>query len=135
MIKQVTVMRKDLHMRKGKMIAQGQHASMMFIIKRLIKCSDVYELEPIYDNHIIKFSKVQEEWLFNNEFAKICVYVNSEEELRTVMANAFREGLECNEIIDSGHTEFNGVPTLTCCTIGPDESEKIDKVTGHLKLL
>ena len=34
-IKQVIVMRTDLNMRKGKMIAQGAHASMMFIVKRL----------------------------------------------------------------------------------------------------
>jgi peptidyl-tRNA hydrolase len=29
---------------------------------------------------------------------------------------------------------FNGVPTKTCIGIGPNESEEIDKVTGHLKL-
>jgi PTH2 family peptidyl-tRNA hydrolase len=38
-------------------------------------------------------------------------------------------------IIDSGKTEFGGVPTKTCLAIGPDYSEKIDKVTGNLKLL
>jgi len=32
--KQVIVMRKDLNMRKGKMIAQGAHASMAFLTSR-----------------------------------------------------------------------------------------------------
>jgi len=25
-------------------------------------------------------------------------------------------------------------PTFTCLAIGPDKAEKIDKITGHLKL-
>lgn len=39
-----------------------------------------------------------------------------------------------NLITDSGLTEFGGVPTKTVCAIGPDYDEKIDKITGHLKL-
>jgi peptidyl-tRNA hydrolase, PTH2 family len=34
-IKQVIVMRHDLKMRRGKQIAQGAHASMSFICRRL----------------------------------------------------------------------------------------------------
>lgn len=34
-IKQVIVMRTDLNMRKGKMIAQGAHASMKFLLARM----------------------------------------------------------------------------------------------------
>ena len=35
-IKQVIVMRNDLNMRKGKMVAQGAHASIMFLVMRHI---------------------------------------------------------------------------------------------------
>jgi PTH2 family peptidyl-tRNA hydrolase len=38
-------------------------------------------------------------------------------------------------IIDSGLTEFGGVPTKTCVAIGPDIDAKIDVLTKHLKLL
>jgi PTH2 family peptidyl-tRNA hydrolase len=43
-------------------------------------------------------------------------------------------GLEVHIITDSGRTEFKE-PTKTCLAIGPDLSEKIDTITGHLKLL
>ena len=36
--------------------------------------------------------------------------------------------------VDAGRTEFHGVPTATCCAIGPDWPERIDPITGHLKL-
>jgi hypothetical protein len=34
-----------------------------------------------------------------------------------------------------GRTEFGGVPTKSCLAMGPDEYERIDAITGHLKLL
>ncbi|MFC1681606.1 peptidyl-tRNA hydrolase [Pseudomonadota bacterium] len=43
-------------------------------------------------------------------------------------------GLRSYLIRDSGRTEFGGVPTLTACAIGPDDSDKIDAVTKDLKL-
>jgi peptidyl-tRNA hydrolase, PTH2 family len=38
-------------------------------------------------------------------------------------------------VVDAGKTEFHGVPTPTCCAVGPDYPERIDPITGHLKLL
>jgi len=43
--------------------------------------------------------------------------------------------VECHVITDNGKTEFGGIPTKTCLALGPDLSEKIDEVTGDLKLL
>jgi PTH2 family peptidyl-tRNA hydrolase len=34
-VKQVIVMRKDLNMRKGKMVAQGAHASMKVMMEKM----------------------------------------------------------------------------------------------------
>jgi len=67
--------------------------------------------------------------------AKICVRVESESVLTDIIEKCKTEGLRIYPITDAGHTEFHGVPTLTCCAIGPDYAEKIDKITGHLKLL
>lgn len=118
--KQVIVLRKDLNMRKGKMVAQGSHASMSFLTRRLQRN------EPP--------TEVQKEWL-ENSFTKICVSVDSEQELLKIARMAEEAGLECHLITDNGTTEFGGVPTRTCLALGPDRPEIIDKISGHLKLL
>lgn len=132
--KQVLVVRKDLHMRSGKIAAQCSHASMSFITRRMWpdKIAKAFN-EPCNRWHI-EFTKVEEEWL-EKHFTKVCLYVNSEQELEDICIKAKAAGLECHAIIDDGTTEFHGVPTLTCCAIGPDYAEKIDPITGHLKLL
>lgn len=120
-VKQVIVMRKDLHMRRGKEIAQGSHASMAFL--SVIAQSDgKYPLKH-----------VEKEWL-NGIFTKVCVQVNSEQELDAIAEAARKEFVTVFVITDSGKTEFAGVPTKTCLALGPDEAEKIDKITGHLEL-
>jgi PTH2 family peptidyl-tRNA hydrolase len=73
------------------------------------------------------------EWI-ESGFTKVCVRVDSEEQLLEVYQRAKDAGLAAHLITDSGKTEFDGVPTKTCCAIGPDYSDRIDKVTGHLEL-
>ena len=120
--KQVIVIRNDLNMRKGKMVAQGAHASIMFLVHRLC------DVDAGAKDHAIQ------EWL-KHGMTKICVRVDSEAELMEIAQKAEDTGLTVHVITDAGHTEFGGVPTKTCLAIGPDEDEKIDAVTGHLKLL
>lgn len=119
-VKQVVVMRNDLNMRKGKMVAQGAHASCSFMS---------YKLQSGQ-----KLTKEEEQWV-NGSFAKVCVRVDSEEELLDIYQKAKDAMLTVHLITDSGRTEFNGVPTRTCLAIGPAAVGKIDKITGHLKLL
>jgi tRNA (cmo5U34)-methyltransferase len=124
-IKQVIVVRHDLKMRRGKQIAQGSHASMSFICRRLQEKGTV---------SMNDFSEVERTWL-TGAFAKVCCRVDSEEELMEIHDKAVEAGLEVHLITDSGKTEFHGEPTNTCLAIGPDEAEKIDEFTGHLQLL
>lgn len=124
-IKQVICMRHDLKMRRGKQIAQGAHASMSFLCRRLQERGSV-SLDDLSD--------VERVWLTEG-FAKVCCRVNSEEELMAIHDKAVEAGLEVNLITDSGKTEFHGVPTNTCLAIGPDVAEKIDPITGELQLL
>jgi PTH2 family peptidyl-tRNA hydrolase len=123
-IKQVIVVRRDLKMRRGKEIAQGSHASMAFLVERM---------RGRGDTPVVSLDETLRRWLFEG-CAKICVRVDSEAELLEVHARAREAGLESHLIRDAGHTEFGGVPTLTCCAIGPDRSEKIDPITGGLTL-
>ena len=116
-IKQVLVLRRDLNMRKGKMIAQGAHASQWALTA----------------------SKAQNpEWAalwMENEFTKIVVSVNSERELLDLDIVLTGAGVPCALIQDLGHTEFHGEKTYTALGIGPAPSELIDPYTRHLPLL
>ena len=61
--------------------------------------------------------------------------MDSEEELLAVVRVAQEVGVLAHLVVDAGRTEFHGVPTPTCCAVGPDVPERIDPITGHLKLL
>lgn len=123
--KQVIVMRKDLNMRRGKMISQGAHSSLAVFTDLLSESGG---------NWVIDIPPAMEEWL-KNSFTKITVYVNSEKELFDKYFEAKNNNIPCSLIQDSGKTEFNGIPTFTCCAIGPYYNEEIDKITGDLPLL
>jgi PTH2 family peptidyl-tRNA hydrolase len=118
-VKQVILIRRDLNMRRGKEIAQGSHASMAFLVGAVLSNG--------------KPTREQMEWL-TGAHTKVCLQVESEAELRELHDRAKELGLDAHLVVDAGRTEFGGVPTMTACAIGPDDVEKIDRVTGHLKL-
>ena len=127
--KQVIVIRKDLNMRKGKMVAQGAHASFVAIFNSM-------KWHPLDNTLFINLWEYKDidRWT-KTGFKKICVSVNSESELLEIFNKAKNAGLVSALITDAGLTEFDGVPTKTCCAIGPAFSDEVDKITGHLKLL
>lgn len=133
-VKQVIVMRTKFPdgkggtttIRKGKMIAQGAHASMAWLSKRVRESFGTGK-EP-------KFSEEEKAWL-EGSFVKVCVYVDSVEALHEIFHRAKKAGLTAELITDSGLTEFHGIPTDTCVSIGPHQADKIDAITGNLKLL
>ena len=129
-VKQVIIIRKDLKMRKGKMVAQGAHASMKAILDNGYIQRDEIGL-PCY---IIPMTLEMDAWLAGL-FTKICVSVDSEEELLSIYEQAVEAGLVCSLIKDAGLTEFGGVPTYTAVAVGPAKNETVDKITGNLKLL
>lgn len=133
--KQVIVVRKDLNMRKGKIAAQCAHAAMSFLTKNgQIQCGgwggDHFAL---FIDNAERLNEISS-WL-DNSFKKIVVWVASEGELLDVHEAVLKAGLESHLIEDNGTTEFNGVPTKTCCAIGPHFSDKFEDLTGHLPLL
>jgi PTH2 family peptidyl-tRNA hydrolase len=126
-VKMVMVIRKDLHMRRGKEIAQGAHAAMAWLSRRLAWDEGVATPE------VSCFSAPERQWL-GGEFTKIVCVVDSLGELHEVLAAARLAAVEAHEMVDSGHTEFRMVPTVTCIAIGPDYADRIDPITQHLKL-
>lgn len=131
--KQVIVMRTDLGMRKGKMMAQAAHASMMFLQSKFLLYADG-EKYYVDDANLDEFSEEEYKW-FQGEYAKISVGIGSEEELLALLEKAKEAGLTAHLVTDNGHTEFDGVKTNTCICIGPHYPEKFVGLTDHLKLL
>lgn len=133
-LKQVIVARTDLNMRKGKLAAQVAHASMKVFLDRAqpIKKNEFPEMPEAY--LAIELDERTEPWLLGSH-AKIVVGVDSEVELLAIHEKAKAAGLLTALVQDAGKTEFHGVPTYTTVAIGPDTAEKIDTITGQLKLL
>lgn len=123
--KMILVLRKDLNMRKGKMVSQGSHAVMKFIVDQYLKGSDSFT---------VNLTEPEKQWL-SGLFTKVTCSVSSEQELLDLIAKAKTANVKVKEIIDAGKTEFKGVPTLTCAAFGPDYCDVLDPITGHLPLL
>jgi len=111
--KQVILCRTDLKMSKGKLAAQVSHASVETMVK-----SHKDDIENWRDQGM----------------KKSILKVISRQQLFYYKRKAEDAGLVCGLIIDAGHTQLKpGTPT--CLGIGPDKEEKIDAVTGKLKLI
>ncbi len=112
-IKQVIVLCTELGMRRGKMVAQGAHASV-----KAAMLSNAY----IYNQWDIAGHK------------KVALKVKHQEELNGLYLLASEAGLPCALIIDQGLTQIPA-DSITAVAIGPDWSRKIDKITACLSLL
>jgi PTH2 family peptidyl-tRNA hydrolase len=110
------------------MAAQAAHASTKVILDAMFKGSTVWTLR------IDILSDAFVHWL-KDEFTKIVVGVETAEELLEIVDRAAKQNIPHSVIIDSGHTEFHGAPTLTCGAIGPAASTELDPLTGHLELM
>ena len=115
-LKQMVVIRTDLKMGKGKMVAQGCHASVGAAFK-------VYKRERVWFN----------KWEVAGS-KKIVCKVKSEEELVEIYEKARALKFPTVLIQDQGRTQ---VPfgTKTAVGIGPIPSSKVEQIVNHLKLL
>jgi len=114
-MKQVIAVRTDLKMGKGKIAAQAGHACVL-------GSEQVRRSNPDWHNA----------WMVRQE--KIVVKVASLKELDEIITAAQEAGLPCSKVVDAGHTQLEP-GTVTCAAIGPAPDERIDRITGGLKLL
>jgi peptidyl-tRNA hydrolase, PTH2 family len=112
-MKQVIVMRADLNMSRGKIAAQACHGSL-----------GAYKKADL---------NVLRKWELEGE-KKVVLKVNNLEELFEIYELVKATNMPLFLVYDAGHTELPR-STITCLGIGPDEDEKIDKITQDLKLL
>jgi PTH2 family peptidyl-tRNA hydrolase len=114
--KQVIVVRNDLKMGKGKLAVQVAHAAVSSAEQARKYRKDWFD-----------------SWYRENQ-AKICVKVDSENELRILKGKVDEAGIPNSLIADAGLTQLEP-GTTTCLGIGPLPSQVADKYTGELKLL
>ncbi len=112
-IKYVIVVRKDLGMGVGKIAGQVGHA-----------CSSVvwHNIDYVSD------------WINYGNQRKTVLKINSENELIELIKKAKVLDILTTIIRDAGKTQVEP-DTMTCCGFGPDLPQKLDKLTGNLKLL
>lgn len=110
--KQALVVREDLEMSRGKIIAQACHASL-----------GAYMKAP---------ENERSEW--ESEGGKKIVLSAGELGLEEILEQAKSNGLPAYMVKDAGMTELEP-GTVTAVGIGPAEGSKIDTVTGELDLI
>lgn len=135
--KQMIVMRRDLKMRKGKIAAQAGHACVTAVLAALAREQRLGQVQADETGVVLtqdgQSATPLSEW-FVRGVAKVCVYVDSEEELLEIDRKAKAAGILSALICDSGLTEFHGQPTYTCLAFEPALPEKVDPITGELPL-
>jgi len=137
--KQIIVMRKSFFIngkkvtpRKGKYVAQGAHASLKAILNEISFGSYADGKGNVSGELFLKNGSAIQDWICGS-FTKVCCEVETEEELLAIYNKAKEAGLITALIVDSGRTEFSGLPTTTCCSV-LGWSDELENITGHLKL-
>lgn len=135
--KQMIVVRRDLKMRKGKIAAQASHACVEATLMAIVHEGRQDQLRStgnwVYLEHDDDDISPLTDW-FDAGVAKVCVYVDSEEELLDLADRGREQGFLVALIRDAGHTEFHGEPTYTCLAFEPLPANEIDPLTGDLPL-
>lgn len=112
-MKQVILVRKDIKMSRGKIAAQASHASVEALLKS-------------HKDDIAAWRSQGQK--------KSVLQVPDLQSLLLFKQKAEDAGLVVALIHDAGRTQLDP-GTVTALGIGPDTEEKIDKVTGELRLL
>lgn len=111
--KQVILIRQDLKLPKGKLASQCAHASVEAVLKSSPKLIKAWR---------------------NEGMAKIVLKVKDQTQLVKLFQQAKDNNLTASLITDAGKTVV-APGTKIAVAIGPDQVEKIDKITGKLTLL
>lgn len=111
--KQVIVVREDLNLPKGKLAVQVAHAA----VSSALNASKVKLLA----------------WRLGGQ-KKVVLKVPTQTHLERYMSLFKKYRIKCVLISDAGKTVVEP-GTVTCIGAGPEKADKLDKVTGRLKML
>jgi PTH2 family peptidyl-tRNA hydrolase len=111
-MKQAIVIRADLKMSAGKLVAQACHASLGAYLKTNPSARKAWEHSGV---------------------KKVVLSAKNLAELKNLRQKASKQRIPNFLVMDAGMTEL-APGTITALAIGPDADEKIDKITGGLAL-
>ncbi|QSG12916.1 Peptidyl-tRNA hydrolase [Halapricum desulfuricans] len=111
-MKQAIVARTDLNMGEGKLAAQVAHASL-----------SAYEDAT---------ARARNEWKGSGQ-KKIVLQADGESRLFELAEKAETEGIPHAIVRDAGHTQLDP-GTVTALAVGPAADDRVDAVTGDLRL-
>ena len=119
-LKMVFLVRQDLKMGAGKIAAQVAHAAIGLY-------DNIFEGDNDYEKNALDF------W-FNFGQKKVVLKADNLEIMKEVVKKCKELNLEYCMITDAGHTQIPA-GSVTVLGIGPDTSEKINRITGNFKLM
>ena len=127
-LKQVILIRRDLRLKRAAVAAMAAKVSCEFLID-----NNVSERGDVLK---VNLTPQESDWLLGNS-TRIILGVSSEDNLKSLLFKAELAGLSCYSMTGSqskNDSDLNYEEVL-CAAIGPDDAERIDEITGNLKLI
>lgn len=130
-LKQVIVVRRDLKLKRASIAALVAKASAEFFLDNNESSHG--------DKLMVNLTPQESEWLTSGS-TRIVLGVTSENALKSLMFKAELAGLSCYPVSTNSSTSREEgdlgdlIEETLCAAIGPDDSDKIDQITGNLKL-
>jgi len=124
-IKQIILLRRDMRLRRAESAALASKASMAFVLE-----GD--ESDQSGSVKVI-LTGIEAEWFLGCS-TRIILGVSSEEAMRKILLKAELQGVSTYEITGSSSGKVDEGIQLIAAALGPDESDKLDLITGNLRL-
>lgn len=124
-LKQIILLRRDMRLRRSEAAALASKASMAFIVE----CDESDNSGSVKVN----LSGIEAEWILGSS-TRIILGVTSEDAMRKLLLKAELQGVSTYEITGSSSGKSDEGIQLIAAALGPDDSDKLDLITGNLKL-
>jgi len=121
-IKQVIIIRNDIHMSRSMLASQVAQASLKFIVEN-------NESERGDQIHVT-LSADEAAWL-SGSFSQTILGIDSKEQLDEIMFKAEMIGVETHPVFSKDKDQ--NFPQLSCIALGPNDSNLINKLVHKLK--
>ena len=124
-LKQVILLRRDMKLRRAEAAALASKASMTFIIEG--------DESDRGGSVKVDLSGIEAEWMLGSA-TRIVLGVASEESMRKLLLKAEIQGVSTYEITGVSDDKVDDGIQLIAAALGPDDGDKLDLITGNLKL-